>query len=118
MSEINMGTLYDFNKSIMQNEPVLSRIKLKDCLRQVKDFFNNNKTYYMLLCHDLRDYTIFKYESESSSLAVKELLEVLEERGSILAIDKKDNAFEIWIRNAEGAFCYYLFPYDEAIVEC
>ena len=54
-----------------------------------------------------------------SKKATNELTECLKNRGDILSIDDQHNgAWEIWIRNEEGIFCYYLFPYDNAIIEC
>ena len=47
------------------------------------------------------------------------LLNYMENRGEVLSVDEAPgNAYEIWIRNDQGVFAYYLFPYDEAVIIC
>lgn len=124
MAEIGMGTLYDWNKSAMEQIKGLNTTELKDKMREIKNKFFNQGKYYMLLCHERRDYTVFNLKREVSGhdvskKATNELKECLENRGTILSIDDQNNgAWEVWIRNEEGIFCYYLFPYDNAIIEC
>lgn len=125
MAEIGMGTLYDWNKSAMEQMKGLNATELKDKLREIKNKLFNQGKYYMLLCHERRDYTVFNLlrntiiEHDVSKKASNELKECLENRGTILSIDDQHNgSWEIWIRNNEGVFCYYLFPYDNAIIEC
>lgn len=119
MSEVSLGTVYDINKNLMQHEKKLSSPALANKIKHVKKFFEEGKEYFMLLCHDLRDYTVFRLSNkESAEKAAQELKECLLVRGEVLAIDKESNGgMEIWIKNNEGAFCYYLFPYDNAIIE-
>lgn len=125
MAEIGMGTLYDWNKSAMEQMKGLNATELKDKLREIKNKLFNQGKYYMLLCHERRDYTVFNLlrntiiERDVSKKASNELKECLENRGTILSIDDQYNgSWEIWIRNDEGVFCYYLFPYDNAVIEC
>ena len=43
----------------------------------------------------------------------------LKDRGDILAIDEnEDKAWEIWLNINNQPYCYYLFRYDEAVIEC
>lgn len=123
MAEIGMGTLYDWNKSAMEQMKGLNSTELKDKLRVIKEKLFNNGKYYMLLCHERRDYTVFNLlrgtRHDVPQRASNDLKECLENRGTILSIDEQSgNAWEIWIRNTEGVFCYYLFPYDSAVIEC
>lgn len=125
MAEIGMGTLYDWNKSAMEQIKGLNATELKDKLREIKNKLFNQGKYYMLLCHERRDYTVFNLlrntiiEHDVAKKATNELKECLENRGTILSIDDQHNgSWEIWIRNDEGVFCYYLFPYDNAVIEC
>lgn len=124
MAEIGMGTLYDWNKSAMEQIKGLNATELKDKLREIKNKLFNQGKYYMLLCHERRDYTVFNLIREAighdvSKKASNELKECLENRGTILSIDDQHNgSWEIWIRNDEGVFCYYLFSYDNAVIEC
>ena len=77
----------------------------------------------MLLCQERRDYTIFHlYENQNPNppaIAAKELLLCLTERGEILSIEEtEDKAWEIWLRINKKPFCYFLFNYDNAVIEC
>lgn len=123
MAELGMGTLYDWNKSAMEQMKGLNSTELKDKMRAVKEKLFNSGKYYMLLCHERRDYTVFNLlrgaRHDVPQNASNELKECLENRGTILSIDEQSgSAWEIWIRNTEGVFCYYLFPYDNAVIEC
>ena len=123
-NKINAGNLYDMNKIIMETKKPLSHLELAAIQPKIEDWFNwIIDTYAMLLCHERRDYTIFHlYEKENdnpSTIAAKELLGCLTNRGEILSIDEnKDKAWEIWLRINNQPYCYYLFRYDEAVIEC
>ena len=123
---ISMGNLYDLNKQIMeQTAKPLTHLELAAKQEALDDWFNwKIDCYAMLLCHERRDYTIFHlYENQNpnpTAIAAKECIECLKERGEILSIEKtSDNiAWEIWIKIKNGYFCYYLFPYDDGVIEC
>lgn len=121
MSEVSLGSMYDLNKNLMQQEKALSPVKITNKIKELIPYFSKGK-YFMLLCHERRDYTIFQVKNDtyqSPILAAKELKDCLKNRGEILAIDPAEGgAYEIWIRNLEGCFAYYLFPYDEAVIIC
>ena len=118
------GTLYDMNIQIMKDRKPLSHLELAAIQPKIEDWFNMIiDTYAMLLCHDLRDYTIFHlYENQNPNppaVAAKELLKCLKNRGEILSMDlNKDKAWEIWLKINDKPYCYYLFRYDDAVIEC
>ena len=122
-SKMTLGTLYDFNKQLMSQAKELRRIDFKDSLNQIKDFIKeNDNKYFMLLCKERSDYTVFvlfKNEDFDRQIFKKELSECLTNRGQVLSIEKtKDKqAYEIWIKIDEEAFVYYLFPYDLGVIE-
>lgn len=122
--EFPAGTLYDMNKQIMQTRPALTHLELATIQPKLEDWFNMIiDTYAMLLCHDRRDYTIFHlYETQNPNppaVAARELLGCLTDRGTILSIDKNsDDAWEIWLKIDDAPYCYYLFRYDNAVIEC
>ena len=78
----------------------------------------------MLLCRERYDFTVFHlYELQNEnppSIAAKELIEILQNRGDILSIEKENNTstFEIWLKIDEEAFAYYLFACDDWVIEC
>ncbi len=124
MAELGMGTLYDWNKGAMQQMKSLNSTELKDKLKDIKDKLFNQGKYYMLLCHERRDYTVFNLlkgaiKHDAPKQATHDLKECLENRGAVISIDRQaDGAWEIWLRIDGEMFCYYLFPYDNAVIEC
>lgn len=117
-------TLYEANKQIMeQTAKPLSHLQLAAIQPKLEDWFNwEIDCYAMLLCHDRRDYTIFHlYENQNPNppaIAARECLLCLVERGEILSMEKnEDKAWEIWLRIDNQPFCYYLFKYDNAVIE-
>lgn len=125
MSEFNTGlNLYELNKSIMKDEQALPEVviakKRLDIIDFCKDKMNN---YYMLLCNEAKDYTLFKTDDKKEDtyrICADEMLLCLKERGSILAIDRtKDTvALEVWLRINEEIFVYYFFGYDAGVIDC
>ena len=121
---IDMGTLYEVNKNIMQQTAKpLTIEELTPIQKELEDWFNwELDSYAMLLCHERRDYTVFHlYEKQNPNppaLAAKELIECLLNRGEVLSIEKtEDKAWEIWLKIEEEYCCYYLFNYDNAVIE-
>lgn len=122
--DLTAGTLYEMNQQLMQNMKPLTHLEIASLQSKIEDWFNMIiDTYAMLLCHERRDYTIFHlYETENvnpPAVAAKEFFNCLNDRGEILAIDEADgNAWEIWLRIDNIPYCYYLFRYDDAVIEC
>ena len=63
-SEVTLGNLYDMNKQIMEQIPAITDAEIaehKDTM--TKWFFDKiNQKYFMLLCHEQRDYTLFNLD--------------------------------------------------------
>lgn len=125
-STINFGSLYDVNQQLIKQLPCYSNKKLRQVLDEVvRPYFEKQQaTYYMLLCNDNHDYTVFCLRSdEAIEEASKAVYDCIKNRGKAISINEADDKFalEIWIRTltCDGALdsCYHLFPYDEAIIE-
>ena len=112
-------SLYEYSKQVVANEVPMDPILFNKKIIEVSmDMVEH--TYMMLLCHDRRDYTIFHIANTDKKIAAKEISETLYNRGKILLVDKqKDGSWEIWIRDSltDENFAYYLFPYDNGVVE-
>ena len=124
-TEINVGNLYEMNKQLIrQTQTPISHLELLSKQNKLENWFNMIiDTYAMLLCHERRDYTIFHlYENQNPNppaVAASECIACLTERGDILSIEEtKDHAWEIWINIDTEPYCYYLFKYDNAVIEC
>ncbi len=126
MSDIEMGTVYDMNKQLVQSqEKQISKYKLGEKKKEIISFLRDNKSqYYMLLNNERRDYTIFNFDIEKSEECLAKMVNVLVDecltnRGEIRGLDLTEakDAFEIWLSIEEESFCYYLFPYDIGVIE-
>lgn len=136
--QIAMGTLYDLNKSIVEkNIDALSEEDMQNKKNLIVDFIHNtNNQYFMLLCNDKKDYTVFcrklsdptnpfcgfADDNGTAAETIEKVLidECLPNRGCTKSIEltKNNDAIEIWISIDGDSYCYYFFPYDEAIIEC
>ena len=117
--------LYEINKDLIkQNEKPLTHLELAAKQEILEDFFATCGEFAMLLCHEQRDYTVFQIGTSSTAThsAAREALGCCTDRGTVYGIDKTEDgiAYEIWIESAiDGEMnCYYLFPYDKAVIKC
>lgn len=129
MSEANnSANLYNMNKQLMANEKPLDVIAYGNLLGKIATWFEQGIQYYMLLCHEHRNYTLFNIKpnayiglAEKSKTASQELKECLDNRGSVLSIEYQEaqDAWEIWIKDNITAetMVYYLFKYDAGVIE-
>ena len=122
MAELSLGTLYEFNKDAMNNiQPLTEKEKDDAIFKLAMDIGRDCKRnpYYMLLCHERRDYTVFKIDDSTHSGLTRDIKDSLHNRGTILAIDKQpDGAYEIWIKDIMTSenFVYYLFNYTYGMI--
>lgn len=135
---IEAPNLYEMNKQIIeQTEKPMPEEKVYDALDYiVSPFFKKNiekrikdegtdSCYFMLLCREDNNYTIFNVRNYLDfSIPIKtacdELTICLNNRGTVYSIENtEDNyAIEIWLKDADkGMLCYYLFPYNEGVIE-
>lgn len=124
--DLTMGTLYDANKQLMSSDKIkpLNEIEIAAAQYKIEEFFNwKCDCYGMLYCRERSDITIFHmYENQNPNppaIAAAECIGCCLDRGQILSIEEQtDGNYEIWLRIDNEAFAYYLFPYDNAVIEC
>lgn len=132
---VEIGTLYDVNKNLVEkNIEILTEEEIDNKRTLIQDFISKtNNQYYMLLCNDKKDYTVFHRNKNKNGQywdvcegyvgdRIDKILtkECLPNRGDIKSIEltKNKDAIEIWISIEQESFCYYFFPYDNAAIEC
>ena len=117
MAELDLGmNLYDFNKQAMDQIEPLDPIAFNLATQHMVEDISERSTYWMLLNNERKDYTVFVILTKEGIL--NEIRPTLLNRGSILSIEKQsDGNYEIWIRIDNEPFAYYLFPYDNAVIE-
>ena len=122
-SNITLGTAYEINKNLVEKyEKELTTKELQNKKTEIINFIQETKgQYYMLLCNDKKDYTIFNILNKNNIKEMTNILvdECLTNRGIIKGIDltKDKCAIEIWLSIENEAFCYYFFKYDDAVIE-
>ena len=123
--DIAAGNLYEANKQLVEKtENPLTHPQLANIQLQLENFFETKvKKYAMLLCHEERDYTVFNLDPVSVTsphFAAREALGCCTDRGAVYSVEETEDkqAYEIWIKKEDEMYCYYLFPYDQAVIEC
>ena len=114
-SGINVG-LYDINKQIISQLPVLSDLEdKKNLIHKLHVEWGN--FYYMLYGKEISYFTLFKVVEPQ--YFGNEVIECLNNIGNIKAIDftEAQDAIEIWVEDESGPTCLYLFPYDNGVVQ-
>ena len=127
-AEASFGTLYEFNKlAVKANEKPLLEEEINNLKPEIENWFNwAVDSYAMILCKERSDYTLFhlymdKTHPNPPHNAAEILIEMLQNRGEILSIEKStdsDTTFEIWLKIDDEPYVYYLFPYDKGVIEC
>lgn len=119
-SNINIGNLYELNKKLVMKEKNLKDFEIKDSIREIHNKLKSqNNKYYCLLCREKYDFTVFHFKDVEEKFN-KALFECLTNRGNIKSIEEDTNSnevYEIWIEKDDNIFVYYLFPYDNGVLE-
>ena len=123
---LNLGmTEYEINKLVVGQLPsLITEKQLASGKALIKEFVHNYSPFtmghYMLLCNELRHYTVFEVCDEYEEKAEDIVLEVLQNVGVIQQINKaeNENAIECWIKNQNGVFMFMLFDYDWGFITC
>jgi hypothetical protein len=95
--------------------------KIQDLKKEIRTFVNDNQAnVYMLLCHDLRYYTVFLKNEEYEENIEDIVVECVEYFGNIKSIEynTEEKIIEIWFVYEDEPFVAYLFNYDEGVVLC
>lgn len=119
---VNTGmSLYELNKQVMSQLPPQDEMTMAHNWNVIGDWFSKDKErWFMLMCKERSDFTLFHIVDNNFAKGIQELKEVLEERGDILAIQYQhgEDTFEIWIKDKKAeVFLFMLFGASWMIVE-
>lgn len=120
MADVALGNLYELNKQIMAQLPPQDKNIMNHNWTVIGDWFGKGKDrWFMLMCKERSDFTLFHITNNQFTKAIQELQEVLNERGQILAIQYQhgEDTFEIWVKSKEEVFMFMLFSANWMIVE-
>lgn len=116
--------LYSLNKMIIKDMKNYSKEDILEAKKLVKEFISKDDLShaYMLLCHELRYYTVFLKDKEHYQDKMEDVfIECIENLGTIKSISLSDDmAIEVWFvhHETEEPFVAYLFNYDEGVILC
>ena len=130
MSDINLGTQYEFSKGMVNELPKLTQELINSKKEIIKNYLRKTEElYYMLLCNERKDYTVFHIDdcfedATNRDCQYNEVIDILVDeclinRGEIRGIDLTEarDAIEIWLYIDEESYVYYFFPYTNAVIE-
>lgn len=93
---------YDLERQMVQQcEKPLSDIQMKTSFQETyeKNILNNwKKRYYMFLCRDMNDYTIFDTSNMTKDYFVNTIVALIKSRGNCLRIDVCPDHTEVWLQ--------------------
>lgn len=117
--QMNMS-LYDLNRSIIFNLPPQDEHVIDKHFMNINSwFYKYENPWFMLMCKERSDFTMIHIKNNHYPQAVKELKEILKERGTVSSLQyfEDQDAWEIWVKNNEEAFMFMLFEASWMIVE-
>lgn len=122
MADMELGTLYETNQELYKHLTPPSEKELDTQLASIGAWFSSKyrDTYFMLLCREKNDYTVFRLKGSEYFEAIQELKEVLQSRGTILEVvySHDFHFYECWVRDDEGNVSMYaFFPCDDFVIE-
>ena len=127
--EVETGmTMYEFNRANMGQFPVCeTQEQIEKQQQKIVQYLNTHLDYYyMMLNHERRDFTVFKFPNLKNQNCIKSMVQDIFEcmRGRGLGVicaepDETTLALEIWVKDleTEAVYMYLIFPYGQAIIE-
>lgn len=116
--------MYDMNKQVLAQQQPMTAAEIDTKLENVITYFveQTNQKYYMMLCREQNDYTIFSFAKERNYETLRNELKIcFDSRGIVYSINPDNNGgegIEIWIKNIDGEMnCYLFFPYNIGVIE-
>lgn len=118
-------TLYDINKQAHTQLPKMTQDAFRRAAADVWTALDKNAQYFMLLCREKNDYTVFSIPDleENYNKLWNEILDILMDcRGYTMKdIYPSENGqgIEYWVQDPETQECfmYLLFSYDWGVIE-
>lgn len=111
-------TLYEFNQAGYLSMRKMTKKELQDKSKDIQKFIDNNKgKYFMLVCNELKYYTLFHTDPKKIFPITTELLSIVIELGDLKAIEINDSMVEFWIQKDGECHMYAFFNYDRGVIE-
>jgi mRNA-degrading endonuclease HigB of HigAB toxin-antitoxin module len=118
---IPAGTYYEANQKAMTLQSALSPVEYNGKINEIALWFSSKKEkYFMFLCHDIRYYTLFHFNTSDYFKGGQELKECFENNNFIITDIHYENdlgGYEIWLRVDSKDHVGYLFSNEKAVIE-
>lgn len=116
-------SLYEVNKQVIAQMPTLSGADLEAARLTLSHYVNgldHSDDYYMLLCYDLRYFTMFARDQKYEENIVDAIMDCLSYVGEVKSVEESADgqAVEIWVTKDEEAYVMYFFDYGRGVVLC
>ena len=122
MAHLELGTAYDMQKGVVSQLYPMTKAAINDALEKVKNMVaKTGNRYYMLLCREKADYTIFNIGTDvprAYDRLAMELKTCIKSRGRTKVIDANDEVAQLWIQDGDEVSLYYFFPANANTIEC
>lgn len=117
--EKNSIDLYTLNKAIVAQAPPITNKQLEAGKQAIRSLALQSG-YLMLLCQDLRYYTVFKIDPSGKEKVEDVVIECVESlEGQVVSFGtSEEGSVEIWIKIKDEAYAMYLFNYDKGVEKC
>jgi hypothetical protein len=123
--ELFKMSLYEMNQMILGEMPELTGDKVAEAQKVISDYVTSKDhadDYYMLLCHELKYFTIFTHDEDNELEVIEDaIFDCLKYVGTVKSVEltADKNAIEIWVTTPENdTFVMYFFDYGRGIVPC
>ncbi len=123
-NDVMSMSLYEMNQMILGQVGKLEGEALDKAKETILNYISDEMhkdDYYMLLCHEIKYFTVFIKDGESDEKIEDVLLECLNCIGEIKSIERTEDkeAIEIWVTTPENdTYVMYFFDYGRGIVPC
>lgn len=119
-NKVSMGTLYQTNCDIYKQLPPMPAEEFSRKTLNIGGWFSSRtkRKYFMFLCRELNDYTVFEFIDPNYNAATNEIRDLITSRGLPVLIDynHEQDAYEVWIKRKGEVHMYMLFPCDDFMI--
>lgn len=108
-------SLYDLNKSMILKEgKTLTDVEIEKVINIYSE--DKDDCYYLLLNKELSHYTVFDIFKNSGFFG-QSVVDLINSFGRVYFAEAKEDRVELWVKVEEEMYCFFLFGYDDGVVE-
>jgi len=123
--ELPRMSVYELNQQAYKNVKPMNKEKIKNAVFDILDYMEKHIDckYYMLLCRELNDYTLFnKINVSSFQTSARTVIEIASSRGELLDVRPNEEMgyIEFWVKhNSDNEpHMYLFFNAADFVIEC